>query len=160
MPKGKRPSTVEVAEALAKPLLEQMNLILWDVRYEKEGATWYLRYFLEKEDGLTIQDCEDFSRAISDILDEQDPIQGSYVLEVSSPGIERELVKDWHFQAYLGAQVAVRLYQAVEGVRDFVGILADYQDGTITLRLDEDLEMTFQKNEAAFVRLYEDFSAI
>ena len=160
MAKEKKQSTVEVAQQLAQPLLDQLGLILWDVRYEKEGATWYLRYFLEKEDGLTIQDCEDFSRAISDLLDEKDPIQGSYVLEVSSPGIERELVKDWHFQQYLGSTVAVRLFKAVEGVRDFVGTLVDYQDGTVTLQLEDDLEMSFQKNEAAFVRLYEDFSAI
>ena len=91
-------------------------------------------------------------------MDEADPISQSYYLEVSSPGIERALVKDWHFARYIGAPVSVRLIRPVEGVRDFVGELTAYEDGKITVLLEDDVEMTFDKSEAAFVRLYDDFT--
>ena len=95
-------NTVEVVTALAKPVVEQMGLQLWDVRFEKEGASWYLRIFIDKEGGVTIDDCENLSRAMDQILDDADPISQSYYLEVSSPGIGRDLVRPWHFQRYLG----------------------------------------------------------
>ena len=155
---SKKPNTVAVATQLAEPVIEEMGLMLWDVRYEKEGSSWYLRYFIEKEGGVTIDDCEAFSRRMSDILDEADPISQSYYLEVSSPGIERALVKDWHFAQYIGAPVSVRLIRPVEGVRDFVGELTAYEDGKITVLLEDDVEMTFDNSEAAFVRLYDDFT--
>ena len=155
---SKKPNTVAVATQLAEPVIEEMGLMLWDVRYEKEGSSWYLRYFIEKEGGVTIDDCEAFSRRMSDILDEADPISQSDYLEVSSPGIERALVKDWHFARYIGAPVSVRLIRPVEGVRDFVGELTAYEDGKITVLLEDDVEMTFDKSEAAFVRLYDDFT--
>ena len=124
---SKKPNTVAVATQLAEPVIEEMGLMLWDVRYEKEGSSWYLRYFIEKEGGVTIDDCEAFSRRMSDILDEADPI-------------------------------SVRLIRAVECVRDFVGELTAYEDGKITVLLEDDVEMTFDKSEAAFVRLYDDFT--
>ena len=93
----KKESTIEVAARLAQPLLEELGLVLWDLRFEKEGSLWYLRYFIDKEEGVTIDDCERFSRAIDKRLDAADPIDQSYTLEVSSPGIERELTKDWHY---------------------------------------------------------------
>ena len=95
---------------------------------------------------------------MSDLLDEADPIPQSYTLEVGSPGVERKLTKDWHFQKYLGEPVLVRLIRPVEGVRDFVGELAAYhEDGTIDLALDEESEMSFTLDETAYVRLYEEF---
>ena len=93
MAKGKGGFTVERAEQIARPVLEQLKLTLWDVRFEKEGSVWYLRYFLDKEGGVTIDDCEAFSRAVDPLLDEADPIEQSYTLEVSSPGVERELTR-------------------------------------------------------------------
>ena len=145
-------NTAAIAEELAAPILEEMGLQLWDVVYEKEGSGWYLRYYVDKEGGIDINSCEAFSRAISDVLDEADPIDGSYTLEVSSPGIERALTRDWHFEALMGQQLPV------EGVRDFIGTLTDYRDGTLTLLLDEKTEMNVERGETAFIRLYNDFS--
>ena len=152
-------NTAAIAEELAAPILEEMGLQLWDVVYEKEGSGWYLRYYVDKEGGgIDINSCEAFSRAISDVLDEADPIDGSYTLEVSSPGIERALTRDWHFEALMGPQLLVRLIRPVEGVRDFIGTLTDYRDGTLTLLLDEKTEMNVERGETAFIRLYNDFS--
>lgn len=151
-------NTAAIAEELAAPILEEMGLQLWDVVYEKEGSDWYLRYYVDKEGGIDINSCEAFSRAISDVLDEADPIDGSYTLEVSSPGIERQLTRDWHFETLMGQQLLVRLIRPVEGVRDFIGTLTDYRDGTLTLLLDEKTEMNVERGETAFIRLYNDFS--
>lgn len=151
-------NTAAIAEELAAPILEEMGLQLWDVVYEKEGSGWYLRYYVDKEGGININSCEAFSRAISDVLDEADPIDGSYTLEVSSPGIERALTRDWHFETLMGQQLLVRLIRPVEGVRDFIGTLTDYRDGTLTLLLDEKTEMNVECGETAFIRLYNDFS--
>lgn len=151
-------NTAAIAEELAAPILEEMGLQLWDVVYEKEGSGWYLRYYVDKEGGIDINSCEAFSRAISDVLDEADPIDGSYTLEVSSPGIERALTRDWHFEALMHQQLLVRLIRPVEGVRDFIGTLTDYRDGTLTLLLDEKTEMNVERGETAFIRLYNDFS--
>lgn len=119
MPSGakreKRPNTVAVVTALAEPLAKEMGLILWDVRFEKEGSSWFLRVFIDRDEGLTMGECEDYTRRINVLLDEADPIEQSYYLEVGSPGVERELTKDWHFERYLGAPVQVRLYRPVDG---------------------------------------------
>ena len=159
-PKGKRPNTAAVCAELAAPVAEGIGVYLWDVVFEKEGAGWYLRYFIDKDadGGVTIDECEAFSRAMSDLLDEKDPIPQSYTLEVGSPGVERLLTKDWHFRKYLGSDVLVRLIRPVEGERDFIGTLSAYhEDGTISVELDGDVEMAFTLAETAFVRLYEEF---
>ena len=150
MAEGKK-STVQIAAELAEPVLSQMGLTLWDVTFAKEGSVWVLRYLVDKEGGININECEEFSRAVEERLDQADPIQQSYTLEVSSPGVERELTRDWHFEALMGQLLSVRLIRPVEGVRDFVGTLTGYQDGEITLLLDDDLEMAFRKSEAAYV---------
>jgi len=155
---AKKKNTATVAEELAAPVLQQMGLTLWDVVYEKEGNGWYLRYFIDKEGGVDINDCEAFSRAVEVVLDEADPIDGSYTLEVSSPGIERELTRDWHFEALMGETLFVRLIRPVEGVRDFIGTLTAYENNTLSLLLDEETEMNVERSEAAFIRLYNDFT--
>lgn len=151
-------NTAAVAEELAQPILEEMGLLLWDVVYEKEGSGWYLRYYVDREGGIDINSCEAFSRAVEKVLDAADPIEGSYTLEVSSPGIERQLTRDWHFEYLMGQPLFVRLIRPVEGVRDFTGTLTDYRDGTMTLLLDEETEMNVERSETAFIRLYNDFS--
>lgn len=155
--KQKKPNTVAIARQLAEPVLAEKGLELWDVRYEKEGSSWFLRYFIEKEGGVNIQDCVDVSRAVEKLLDEADPIEGSYTLEVSSPGVERELVKDWHFQRYIGSDVHVRLIRPVEGLRDFTGRLVSKDEENITIELDEEAQMVFTKAEASYIKLYADF---
>lgn len=158
MAKGNKPNTVSIAEQLAGPVLEQLGLSLWDVRFEKEGANWYLRYFIDKDGGVNIQDCTDFSRAVDKLLDDADPIDHSYILEVCSPGIERQLTRDSHFQQMLGELVHVRLIRPVDGMRDFTGTLAAKDGDTICVGLENGEEIRFPKNQAAFVRLYADFS--
>lgn len=159
--KGKKPNTAAVCQALAQPVAEEMGLYLWDVVFEKEGAGWYLRYYVDKdtEGGININECEDFSRRMSDLLDEADPIDQSYILEVGSPGVERKLTQGWHFQKYMGQPVVVRLIRPVEGVREFVGALSEYneEDTSVTIDLEEDLQMTFTLDETAYVKLYVEF---
>ena len=151
-------SIIETVWKLAEPIAEELGLKLWDVRFEKEGASYFLRIIIDKEGGVDINACEAMSRRLDPLLDEADPIDGSYTLEVSSPGIERALTRDWHFEALMGQQLLVRLIRPVEGVRDFIGTLTDYRDGTLTLLLDEKTEMNVERGETAFIRLYNDFS--
>ena len=158
MPPRKKENTTDTAARLAQPLLEELGLTLWDLRFEKEGSLWYLRYFIDKEGGVTIDDCERFSRAVEKKLDAADPISQSYTLEVSSPGIERELTRDWHFRACMGQEVAVRLIRPVDGARDFVGTLTSCGEDGVTILLPEDVEMTFQRGEASHVRVYNDYT--
>ena len=155
MASGKK-NTVGIVTDLVRPITDELGLDLWDVRFEKEGSVWYLRVFLDKEEGVNIDDCENVSRRLSPILDEVDPIEQSYTLEVSSPGIGRDLRRPAHFEAFWGADIHVRLIRPVEGERDFIGQLVSYEDGKITLLLDEDLEMSVGLDETSFVRLYEE----
>ena len=102
MAKGKGGGTVGTVEALVTPVLEQLGMRLWDVRFEKEGASWYLRIFIDHPDGIDIEDCEAMTRPVNEILDQTDPISQAYVLEVGSAGLERELNRTWHFDASIG----------------------------------------------------------
>lgn len=150
-------NTAQMAEKLIAPVLKERGLELWDVRFEKEGSQWYLRYFIDKEGGVNIGDCEYVSRAVDKLLDETDPIEQSYILEVGSPGIERELVRDWHFERYTGHAVQVRLIRPAGGKRDFEGELLQKNGDEIKILLDGDVEMCFQKAEAASIRLAVDY---
>lgn len=157
MAKAKQ-NTAQTAEKLAQPVLLQMGLRLWDVRFEKEGGAWYLRYFIDKDGGVDINDCEQFSHLIDPILDAADPIDGSYSLEVSSPGIERELTKPWHFEANIGRPVTARLIRARDGLREIAGTLVSYTDGTAVIRvMENETEHAIAKGEAAYIRLQDDF---
>ena len=147
--KGKGGNTV----ALAEPLAQQLGLTLWDIRFVKEGASWYLRVFVEKEGGVSVDDCVAMSHALDGPLDETDPIEQNYYLEVSSPGLERELTRDEHFQALLGARIKVRLIRPVDQVRDFTGELLSFDNGAITLLLENGTQMQLQKKEASWIRL-------
>ena len=147
--KGKGGNTVAAVWALAEPLAQQLGLTLWDIRFVKEGASWYLRVFVEKEGGVSV----DMSHALDGPLDETDPIEQNYYLEVSSPGLERELTRDEHFQALLGARIKVRLIRPVDQVRDFTGELLSFDNGAITLLLENGTQMQLQKKEASWIRL-------
>lgn len=143
--KGKGGNTVAAVWALAEPLAQQLGLTLWDIRFVKEGASWYLRVFVEKEGGVSVDDCVAMSHALDGPLDETDPIEQNYYLEVSSPGLERELTRDEHFQALLGARIKVRLIRPVDQVRDFTGELLSFDNGAITLLLENGTQMQLQK---------------
>ena len=118
---------------LAQPVADELGYFLWDVEYVKEGSEYYLRITIDKEDGIDINDCERVHRAIDPILDEADPIENSYRLEVSSPGIERELRTEEHILACEGWEAEARLYAQVEGSKVHRGIIAGYEDGVLTL---------------------------
>lgn len=146
-------NTVETVRQLVTPYAEELGLSVWDVRFVKEGADWFLRIFIDKEGGVGIDDCVEFSHAVDKPLDEADPIEQSYTLEVSSPGLERELVRPEHFEKCIGRSVLVRLIRPVDGQRDFVGTLESYDEGNITVITDEETGFTFTKKEASWVKL-------
>ena len=135
-----------------RPIVEDSGLILWDVEYVSEGGQWYLRIYIDKEGGVSIEDCEKVSRAVDPILDEKDPIPTSYIFEVSSAGLERALKLPEHFARFIGSDVEVRLYKPMEGAKQYMGILKAYENGAVTLDCGEKT-MTFAKEEVAGVRL-------
>ena len=146
-------STVETVTEIAKPIADELGLTLWDVRFLKEGAQWKLKVFIDKEGGVSIDDCVAMSHALDKPLDDGDFIAQSYNLQVSSPGLERELTRDAHFEASIGKPVILKLIRPYNGTREFKGILTGYKDGTITLHLPEDVEMTAEVKETSYVKL-------
>ena len=139
--------------ALAKPVVEDEGCTLWDVEYVREAGSWYLRVFIDKEGGVSIDDCERISRRLDPILDEEDPIPDSYVFEVGSAGAERELKRPSDFEQFMGSSVEVKLYQPVNGSKAFVGTLTGYEQGRVTVTVGKDT-MTFEKAQTAQVRLH------
>ncbi len=144
--------TDRIAE-LAAPAVEAAGCRLWDVEYVREAGTWYLRVFVVKDGGVSIDDCEAISRALDPILDREDPIPDSYVFEVGSAGAERELKRPGDFEQFMGSEVEVRLYKPLNGSKVFVGTLAGYDDGDVTLKLG-DQDMRFEKAAVALVKLH------
>lgn len=138
---------------LARPVVEEAGCSLWDVEYVHEAGTWYLRVYIDRDGGVSINDCETISRALDPMLDEADPIPDSYVFEVGSAGAERELKRPSDFERYFGSSVEVRLYQPIDGSKAFVGTLRDYQNGDVTVTVGEK-DMTFTKAQTAQVRLH------
>ena len=146
----------ELVATLAEPVVTAQGCTLWDVEYVKEAGSWYLRVYIDKEGGVSIDDCEAVSRALDPMLDETDPIPDAYTFEVSSAGADRVLKKPAHFQAFLGELVDVKLYKPRQGRKEFTGPLAAYEDGGVTLALDPD-PLTLNKDEIAQVRLHVSF---
>lgn len=146
----------DVCAELAKPFVEQAGCTLWDVEYIREAGTWFLRVYIDAPDGVNIDQCEAVSRPLSDALDEADPIEGSYVLEVGSAGADRALKKPAHFEAFMGSAVDVKLYRPRDGRKEFTGTLASYQDGDVTITVAGE-EVAFTKKEIAQVRLHIEF---
>ena len=155
MADSKGRNTVAAVEEIARPIAQSLGLRLWDVRYLKEGSQWFLRIFIDKDGGVDINDCERMSRALDEPLDEADPIAGAYMLEVSSPGIERELARPEHFEEFIGADIMVRMIRPIEGIgREFKGVLTAYDDGEVTIT-DHSGEntVTINKKDAAHIKL-------
>lgn len=142
--------------ALAQPVVERHGCSLWDVEYVREGGQWFLRLYLDKEGGVDIDDCEAISRALDPLLDEADPIPESYCFEVSSAGLERELKRPSDFERFLGSAVTLRLYRPLGGRKEFIGTLAGYKEGEITLDCADGAH-TFKQSEVALVRLRVEF---
>ena len=146
-------NTVEIVRDIAKPIADSLGLDLWDVRFIKEGTQWYLRIFIDKEEGISIEDCEAMSRAIDKPLDDADPINQSYCLEVCSPGIERELVRDEHFERFIGADIKIRLIRAnSEGKKELYGKLLNISGNIIQIE-SEGKSINIDKKDTASIRL-------
>ena len=142
---------------LIKPITDELGYYLWDVCYEKEGAMWYLRVFIDQDEGISIDDCERATAPISDILDEKDPVPQSYMLEVGSAGLERELVKEEHFEVCIGDKVTVRFFKPVDGQKEMTAELAGADKDGITVITDSGEEKTFPLADVAQVKLWLDF---
>lgn len=143
----------DVVEKLAAPIVGQAGCTLWDVEYVKEAGEWFLRVYIDKEGGVDIDDCEAVSRPLSDLLDEADPIQGSYTFEVSSAGLDRPLKKPEHFQLCAGQLVDVRFYRPLDGRKEYTGALVGVdQDGSVLVD-----DKSFEKKDVAQVRLHVTF---
>lgn len=151
MPKGG--NTVERVWKICEPIANELGLRIWDIRFLKEGVSWYLRIFIDKDSGISIDDCERMSKAIDKPLDDEDPIDQSYYLEVSSPGIERDLVRDEHFQSCLGQKIMIKTIRPVDSKRDFKGILKSFDNGMVTVTAADGSEQVFNKKETSYVKL-------
>lgn len=125
--------TAEEARALAEPVAEALGYFIWDVEYVKEGTEWFLRITIDSEDGIDIEDCEKMSHAMDPVLDEADIIEGSYRLEISSPGIEREIKNDFHLSKCMGEKVQVKLYTQINGSKTVIGTLDGYSEECVTV---------------------------
>lgn len=146
----------ELLYELAAPVAAEQGCEIWDTEYVKEAGSWYLRLYIDKEGGVNINDCEAISRRVSDLLDEADPIEGSYTFEVSSAGAERPLKRPSDFARFMGSSITVRLYKAKNGCKEFAGKLAGYEDGAVLLDTGAET-LRFEKNEIALVRLRVEF---
>ncbi len=144
-------------EELLMPIMEEHQFELVDVEYVKEGSNWYLRAYIDKEGGITVDDCELVSRRMSDLLDEEDYIEESYIFEVSSPGLGRPLKKEKDYVRSVGKELEIRTYRAINKEKEFYGILKSFDDSTVTIELDGGTEMTFVKSDIALIRLAFDF---
>ncbi len=154
----KKGNTVSEVTELVRPIVEGLGLTLWDVRYEKEGALWYLRIFIDKDEGVSIEDCEAVTHAVDAPLDELDPIEGSYTLEVSSPGIERELVQDWHFDRFLGAPVMVKFIRPLpDGRRELKGTLVSHEKDEVEITEENGNTLSLKKKDTVYIKL-DDFN--
>ena len=154
---AKRESYESRVEAYLLPLMERHGFELVDVEYVKEAGTWYLRAYIDKEGGIGVDDCEVISRDLSDWLDEEDFIDDSYVLEVSSPGLDRPLKKEKDYIRSMGKDVDVRLYRQIDRQKEFTGALTAYDDKTVTLTMEDGSQRVFDKYDIALIRLALDF---
>ena len=154
---SKREDYESKTESLVMPIITANNFELVDVEYVKEAGNWYLRVYVDKEGGITVDDCEIVSRALSDKLDEKDFIEEAYILEVSSPGLGRPLKKDKDFDRSIGKEVELKLYRAIEKQKDFSGILVSYNEETVNIEIEDGKEITFNRSDIAIIRLAFDF---
>lgn len=143
-------------EALILPIVERMEFKLVDVEYVKEGSTWYLRAYIDKPGGITVNDCEAVAREMNEILDAEDFISDSYIFEVSSPGLGRVLKKEKDYVRNIGKDVEIHTYRSINRCKDFCGILKAYDANTVTIETDGE-EMVFEKSDIALIRQAIDF---
>ncbi len=142
----------EALEKLALDVCERHGVYIYNTEYKKEGSEYFLRLYIDKDGGVTIEDCENVSREISPMLDDLTFIKEAYIFEVSSPGIDRALTRDWHFEKVMGEEIEIKLFAPLGGKKEITGVLTGYSDGVITV-LENDKEITIEKSKAASIRL-------
>lgn len=150
---SKRETYEQRTEELLLPIIESHGFELVDVEYVKEGGNWYLRAYIDKPGGITVDDCEVVSRTFSDILDEKDYIEDSYIFEVSSPGLGRPLKKEKDFKRSIGEEVEIRTYRAIDRQKEFIGILTGYDKDTVTIEYEDETTQVFDRSDIALIRL-------
>ena len=150
---SKREDYEQLTEKLLLPIIENYGFELVDVEYVKEAGTWYLRAYIDKQGGITIDDCEIVSRAFSDVLDEKDYIEDAYIFEVSSPGLGRPLKKEKDFVRSMGEEVEIRTYRAIDKQKEFIGILAGFDKDTVTIEYEDETLQVFDSSIIALIRL-------
>lgn len=144
-------------EKLIQPILERLSFELVDVEYVKEGSIWYLRAYIDKEGGITVNDCETVAREMNTLLDEEDFIPDSYTFEVSSPGLDRPLKKEKDYVRNMGKKIEIRTYRSINRSKDFCGFLKAYDAASVTIETEEGEELTFEKSDIALIRQAIDF---
>ena len=154
---SKRENYEERFEKILLPITEDAGVEIYDVEYVKEGSDWYLRAYIDKGGGVTIEDCEKVSRAVSEVMDREDFIPDAYILEVSSPGLGRALKKDKHLARSMGEEVEIRTYKPIEKQKEFSGILRDFDAESITIEPEEGTNIKFARSDVALIRLALDF---
>jgi ribosome maturation factor RimP len=154
---SKREVYEQKCEELIAPIIDEHKFELVDVEYVKEGSNWYLRVYIDKPGGITVDDCEVVSRRFSDILDAEDFIEDAYIFEVSSPGLGRPLKKDKDFNRSIGEEVDIKLYKAINHSKDYTGLLKSFDKDTLVIELETGEEITFNRSDIALVRLSFDF---
>lgn len=154
---SKREDYEHKTEILLQPILDRLGFELWDVEYVKEGSDHYLRAYIDKEGGITIDDCVNVSRALSDELDREDFIDDAYILEVSSPGLGRALKKDKDFERSIGRQIDIKTYKPLNGRKEFTGILKSYDKDAVELEIEGEQAVSFDRKDIAKANLSIDF---
>ena len=154
---SKRENYETRTEELITPILERMNFELVDVEFVKEGGIWYLRAYIDKEGGITVNDCEAVAREMNEILDREDYVEESYTFEVSSPGLGRPLKKEKDYARSMGKELEIRTYRAINREKEFYGVLKAHDDKTVTIETEDGEELTFEKKDIALIRLAFDF---
>ena len=150
---GRSESYEAKTEQLIQPLIDANNFELVDVEFVKEGSDWYLRVYIDKDGGITVDDCELISRAFNEILDRVDYISEQYIFEVSSPGLMRPLKKEKDYKRSVGKLIYIKLYKPVDKCKEFTGVLDSYDKDTVTIKMDDDTQKTFDRSNLAMIRL-------
>ena len=150
---GRSESYEAKTEQLIQPLIDANNFELVDVEFVKEGSDWYLRVYIDKDGGITVDDCELISRAFNEILDREDYISEQYIFEVSSPGLMRPLKKEIDYKRSVGKLIDIKLYKPVDKCKEFTGVLDSYDKDTVTIKMDDDTQKTFDRSNLAMIRL-------
>lgn len=154
---SKKESYEQKTEELIQPIVERYQFELVDVEYVKEGAEWYLRAYIDKEGGITVNDCEAVAAEMNEILDREDYVEGSYIFEVSSPGLGRPLKKKKDYVRAMGKKLEIRTYKAIGHEKEFYGVLSAYDENTVTITDEEEQQKIFDKKDIALIRLAFDF---